>query len=249
MIKLGNVSLNSVPRIAVAISDEGANSSVVANHVDILEIRVDQFKSVDVDYVKKNIIERAKIDIPIILTVRNDEAESGRQSDISDKQKLDIFKATISLVDAVDIELKSPLVSEVVSLAKENNKLIIVSSHNFKETPQDEELERILSDAKKQGADIVKMATQANSKEDVKRLMAFTLKHENDNIITISLGSLGSISRLTAPSLGSLITYSYIGVQSAPGQLPLSRLQDDLRLYYPEYNQYMIDKFELLEYI
>lgn len=247
MIQLGTTSLNSIPRIAVSITDEESNEQIISKHIDVLEVRIDQFKDYGVEYVRRNIEERTKINIPIILTIRNDESEGGR-TDISDQHKYELFKAVVSSVDAIDIELKSPIVSKVVDLAKKNQKKVIISSHNFVETPNDAELEKILEGAKSEGADIVKMAMYANSAEDVKSFMAFTLKHKDEDIITMSLGSIGSISRLTFLAAGSLLTYSYIGKQSAPGQLPLHRLQDDLRVYYPAYNQHIIDHFELLEY-
>lgn len=198
-------------------------------------------------YVKSSIQTRLQTKIPIILTIRNDESEGGKTT-ISDDRKYEIFSNVISMIDAVDIELSSPILSKVVKLAKDNTKIVVISSHNFNKTASDDKLEEILENAKSQGADIVKIAMQANSLDDVKRLASFTLKNRDKNIITISLGSVGSISRLTFPSMGSLLTYSYIGKESAPGQLPLIRLQDDLRLYYPDYNQYLIEKYELLEF-
>ena len=246
MIKLGNTSFNGIPKIAVAIKDEVTNETIKSLHVDVLELRVDQYANLDIEYIVNNVRERKDSGPALILTVRNTESEGGK-SGISDDKKLEIFQAVTPLVDAIDIELSSPIVSEVIDLAKKNNKLVIVSSHNFTNTPEVSVLEDVLKDAIKKGADIVKVATQANSIEDVNQLMMFTLKHKDSNVITMSLGSVGSISRLTFPSVGSLLTYSYIGQPLAPGQIPLERLQKDLRLYYPKYNQYLIDKFNVLE--
>ncbi len=246
MIKLGNTSLNSIPKIAVAIKDEVTNETIKSLHVDVLELRVDQFADLDIEYIANNIRERKDNGPALILTVRNTESEGGK-SDISDDKKLEIFQAVTPLVDAIDIELRSPIISEVIDFAKKNKKLVIVSSHNFTDTPEAAILEDVLQEALKKGADIVKIAAQANSIEDVNQLMMFTMRHKEDNVITMSLGNIGSISRLTFPSVGSLLTYSYIGQPSAPGQIPLERLQKDLRLYYPKYNQYLIDTFNVLE--
>lgn len=246
MIKLGNTSLNSIPKIAVAIKGEVTNKTIKSLHVDVLELRVDQFADLNIEYIEDNIREWKDSGPALILTVRNSESEGGK-SDISDDKKLEIFQAVTPLVDAIDIELRSPIISEVIDFAKKNKKLVIVSSHNFNDTPEAAILEGVLQEALKKGADIVKIAAQANSIEDVNQLMMFTLKHKDDNVITMSLGSIGSISRLTFPSVGSLLTYSYVGQPSAPGQIPLERLQQDLRLYYPKYNQHLIDTFNVLE--
>ena len=247
MIKLGDAILNGAPRIVASVTDMESNQAIVSKHIDILEVRVDQFENIKLDHIKGNILQRSKTEIPIILTVRNDEAEGGGHEHISDDFKYEIFKTVISMVHAVDIELNSPIMSKVVDLAREQKKLVIISSHNVNETESNEKLEEILQKAKSHKADVVKMAMQANSLDDVRRFMTFTLKHKDDNVVTMSLGSVGSVSRLTFPSVGSLLTYSYIGKQSAPGQISIFRLQDDLRFYYPEYNQHFINKFEIIE--
>lgn len=243
MIKLGNISLGVIPRVAVSVADKESNETIISRHIDVLEIRADRFEDTGVDYVKDCVREKRRAQIPIILTVRNDEAEGGKTG-ISDDDKYKIFAGVISLVDAVDIELSSPLLAKAVNLVKENRKTAVVSAHNFKETVSDAILKNILDRAKEGGADIVKIAMQANSVEDIKRLAAFTLENRDKNIITVSLGRLGSISRLLFPLMGSLLTYSYISRETAPGQLPLERLQADMRFYYPDYNRYFIEKYE-----
>jgi 3-dehydroquinate dehydratase-1 len=239
MTTLGKMLLNSTPRVAVVITDKESNKNIQSLCVDVLEVRVDKFQSCDIDHIKGNILKRKKIGVPLILTIRNAKEEGGI-SHISDSVKLRIFESAAPLVDAIDIELNSLIISKVIKLAKKNKNLIIVSSHNFKDTPRDAELEKIFKNARKKGADIVKIATKANSLDDVNRLMQFTARHKKHHVITMSLGNIGSISRLTFPSAGSLLTYSYVGQPSAPGQIPLDVLQKHLRLYYPEYNQRFI---------
>lgn len=246
MIKLGTTSLNSAPRIAVAITDKESNETLMSLHIDVLEVRIDRFENLELDYIKNNILERKNTKIPLILTIRNDKAEGGK-SKILDETKLSIFEGITPIVDAIDIELSSLVISKVIKIAKKYKKTVIVSSHNLKETPKENILESILKKAIAKGADIVKIAARANSLDDVNKLMQFTLKHKKDNVITMALGSIGSISRLTFPSVGSLLTYSHLTQPSAPGQLPLDILQRHLRLYYPSYNQYFVKKYEILE--
>lgn len=246
MIKLGNTSLNGTPMIAVTITDQENNETLMSSHIDVLEVRIDQFENLKSDYIKNNILERKNTKIPLILTIRNDKSEGGK-SKISDKVKLSIFEGITPIVDAIDIELSSLVISKVIKIAKKHKKTVIVSSHNLKETPKENILESILKRAIARGANIVKIAAWANSSDDVNQLMQFTLKHKKDNVITMSLGNIGSISRLTFPSVGSLLTYSHLAKPFAPGQLPLDILQQHLRLYYPSYNQYFVKKYEILE--
>ncbi len=246
MIKIGKIELGKIPRIAIAIGDRENNKLIKSPFVDILEIRVDQFKKTDLAYIKSVIKTRRKIGIPLILTVRS--KEEGGQKNISNELKLKIFKENVSLVDAVDIELKSPILSEVVKTARKNKKIVIISWHNFKITPNDKILKDILSKAKRSGAHLVKIASKANKEEDLNRLMRFTIANKSKNIITISLGEIGSISRLTFPRFGSLITYAFINKPSGLGQRTLDELREHLRAYYPKYNEYYIIKSRTIEY-
>ncbi|MEW6556518.1 MAG: type I 3-dehydroquinate dehydratase [Elusimicrobiota bacterium] len=219
------------PKIAVVISDKEANNTIKKlSGIDILEIRVDQFKKLNLEYITDIVKIRKQTGLPLILTVRS--KEEGGEKKITDTVKLEIFKRAIRLVDVVDIELKSDIISAVVKLAKKNKKTVIVSFHNFKKTPVKKVLTGIVKKAKKLGADIVKIATQANKPDDVVNLMEFTRKYKAQNLITISLGKTGNISRLISPLFGSLIVYSYINKPYGTGQLPLTVLQDHLRLYY-----------------
>ena len=232
MIKIGKMKLGVLPRIAVSVNDTADNRLVKSFNVDILEVRVDQFKILDPEYVNGVIAVLRKIGIPLILTVRS--YEEGGEKNIPDELKLRIFQRAISSIDAVDIELKSPIISEVVKIAKKNKKLIIVSWHNFKLTPDDKSLKNILNDAKRKGAQLVKIAVKAGRADDVNRLMKFTIENRASNLITISLGQAGSISRLIFPMAGSLITYAYVTKPSGPGQIPLKELRGHLRVYYPQ---------------
>ena len=232
--KLSPALLKAFPHIVVAITDQETNDSITCLHIDAIEIRIDKFNNFDADYIKNNIERRKKTKIPIILTIRNLKSEGGDEK-ISDDLKLKIFQSGISMVDALDVELSFPLLSDVVRLAKKYKKTIIVSTHNFKSTPNSVDLEKFFKNAKKKGADIVKIAAHANSIDDMNRLLQFTLKHKNDSIITMSLGNLGSISRLLFPLAGSLLTYSCILAPCAPGQLPAKLLADHLRIYSPRY--------------
>ena len=246
MIKIGKIELGKIPRIAIAVTDKEENKIIKSLFVDILEIRVDQFKKLDPEYIHKIIANRKKIRVPLILTIRN--KEEGGQRDISDELKLKIFRENISLVDAVDIELKSPILTELIKIAKKNKKIVIISSHNFKLTPNDKILKDVLSEAKKRGANLVKIAVKANRSEDVTRLLKFTMENKAKNLIIISLGEIGTISRLVFPAVGSLITYAYVSRPSGLGQRSFEELKEHLRIYYPRYNQNYIIKSRIIEY-
>jgi 3-dehydroquinate dehydratase type I len=104
-----------------------------------------------------------------------------------------------------------------------------VSYHNFKGTPPLEELQKNVQEAKKKGADIVKIATYV---EDVsKNVILFDLLKwagEEDIALTaVGMGDRGNISRVMAPMLGSALYYAPMDEEyaTAPGQLTKADLE------------------------
>lgn len=246
MIKIGNLTLGEIPRIVVSVSDLETEEELKNSRFDVLEVRADLCKEISEVNVRQVVERGARVGIPVILTVRNDPAE-GAVREISDQQKYDIFNSLISLVDAVDIEGRSPLLSQVVDLAREHQKTVIVSSHNFQETLPDVDLDAMVEKARQQGADIIKIAMHANTDEDLRRMAAIMMRHPDKKLVTISLGEIGSVSRLVFPLLGSLLTFSFLNKATAPGQIPLKQLQSDLRRYSVSYRQYWNDRFGVAE--
>ena len=234
MIKIGGIKLGQVPRIALVIGDRENLRVIGPGKVDFLELRVDQFQKTNPAYVTQVIKSRKKTGLPLILTIRA-KKEGGRKS-VPDKVRIELFNSVITLVDAVDIELNSVIIKRIIRLAHSNKKPVIASYHNFKITPDIEKLKFLILKAKRQGADIVKIAVKANKMTDVTGLLELTLKYKQKNLITISLGNIGVISRLFFPLAGSLLNYAYLNKPSASGQLPLSVLRQYLSLYYPAGN-------------
>ncbi len=72
----------------------------------------------------------------------------------------------------MDIEVESDkvLMNEIIMSARTHSTSIIISYHNFEETPALPELEQIVSDCRIAGADVVKIASQVNHTEDLQNL-------------------------------------------------------------------------------
>lgn len=226
-LKIGTFTLGEIPRV-VAVIDEFLDMRRIGElkkiGVDILEIRVDKLGTdipslcVFIDKIKKT------AGFPCIGTIRETAENKDKRSDI--------FKAIMPFVDAVDIEGDTSINRQVIAHA--TGKTIIVSEHDFEKTPDIAHLESIAAKAESLGADIVKIATLAKNRHDVARLMAFTASG-NRNLVTIAMGEYGIIARVLAPMFGSLFTYGYVTKSIAPGQLPVGKLIEELRLYYPAF--------------
>lgn len=223
---IGNLELGTYPRI-VAIIDilrpiEGIKN-IKEMGADIFEIRVDCF-TIEFDKILAYVRTiRETLEVPIIGTIR--------ETPYTKSHRLSMFNSLLPYLDAIDIELDTSLAQAVIDQAK--NKTIIVSEHNYECTPTDQEMTRMVLDAKSQGADIVKLAVTATNQHDLIRFLAFT-ENCQENIVAIAMGEIGKLSRVVAPLYGSLFTYAYIGEQVAPGQLSLKEMVEEIARYYPK---------------
>ena len=197
----------------------------------VLEVRVDLFREVDLPSLKDRLKQlRRQVELPIIATVRRKDEGGGRR--YSERQRLHILRSLMPPVDAVDIEFRSrTIIGEVVTEAKLQDRLVLISYHNLEETPPDATLEDIALRAKDMGADLVKIAAHANSRRDVARLLSFTYRCPHIPLVTISMGRMGSISRVAAPMFGSRLSYARVESESAPGQLDVRSLKGELERF------------------
>ena len=247
MIKLGKITLNGTPRIAVGFRDK-VRASLIKDAqqfgLDIAELRIDQYSSFESKYVLKE-ISKFKC-FPTIATIRS--KKEGGGWNLSEQERLHLFQAIMPKIDAVDIELSAKeILPEVVKKAHAHKKLVMISSHNFDRTPNIETLDKITKEAKKKGGDIVKIATVALKRSDIQTLANFTVNNASKNLIVIAMGSAGMISRIFFPLLGSLMTYASIGEPTAPGQLDYETTFDYLRRFYSQFNEEKINSLKLLQ--
>jgi 3-dehydroquinate dehydratase-1 len=220
------------PMIALSITDkdlENTLNNAKLNCIDIIELRIDQFENKELNHVKEVANKVKSYDFYTIATVRS-KIEGG--SDIPDSERLKIFYAVIDFVDIVDIEYTSTNIKEKVKeIAKNKGKLLLMSYHDFEKTPSENEIQKLIDDCKAQGADIVKYAFKANTFEDVARVMCITNKNKDKNIVAISMGEIGKITRVAGFMFGSLITYTYIGQSFAPGQIEVKKLNELIEFF------------------
>lgn len=218
------------PKIILAVTDAERNGRIKQAGADVLELRVDLFRSLEIPYVRDQIKKRRALKIPLLLTVRNQKAE-GALRNWDDHKKKDIMLAVMDMVDMVDIELSSALLKDVLTHARRLKKRVIVSKHDFEHTPA--HLESIFKKALSTRADIIKLAMKANSFDDVFRMIEFTRQHRKHPLITMSIGPMGTVSRLVLPAAGSLYAYTFLNKPTAPGQIDAKTLRAHLKFYYP----------------
>lgn len=236
-----------VPLTAVGFSDSASPQTLMEAKIhglDVAELRIDLYASSDTAYVVSEIKKFSNF--YTLATIRL--ASEGGNWEGNEAQRLALFHDILPCVDAVDIELHAEeILPKVVKDAHAQKKLVLISYHNFQETPSLIELQSIMNSAWDQGADLVKIAVHANQPEDVQTLAQLTLANKDKRLITIAMGADGLVSRAFFPVLGSRITFAYLDKPTAPGQLRFQEMFDLLRQFYPRFNQRKINELEILE--
>ena len=83
------------------------------------------------------------------------------------------------------------------------------------------------------GADIPKLAVMPQSKRDLLALLEVTLEMSEAlecPIVTMSMSSIGMVSRLVGETFGSVLTFGAVGQRSAPGQPGARELAEVLEM-------------------
>lgn len=212
-----------------------------SNNADLIEWRIDFFDQVEdaeklVETAKK--LRQVMSEMPLLTTFRT-HFEGGVKK-LSEEEYFDICRVLIKekATDLLDLELfrKTSKLKEIIAEAHENNIYIIMSNHDFDKTPATSELERRLTLMKTFGADIAKIAVMPNSARDVLNLLLATdnIKYKlNCPLITMAMGDLGKVTRISGEVFGSCLTFGTIGDASAPGQIESTNLKgilDTLKL-------------------
>ena len=130
----------------------------------------------------------------------------------------------------IDSELPEDIKNEVQQWVKDSSSELMLSYHNFKETPKFEVLMEVISKLKDDGADVIKIACMAREEED--NLIVMDLYREHDRLVAFCMGDDGRESRVTALFFGEKMTYAAPSEDQlvAPGQLTYGELSDLLNL-------------------
>lgn len=159
----------------------------------------------------------------LVFTLRT-RAEGG-QIELSSEEYVQIIKEVAQLYqpDYIDFEYFSykDVFDQMLDFPN-----LVLSYHNFQETP--ENLMEILSELTSLNPKIVKIAVMANTEQDVLDLMNFTRGFKTLNpeqeYVTISMGKVGKVSRITSDVTGSSWSFASLDEASAPGQISLSSM-------------------------
>ena len=147
---------------------------------------------------------------------------------VLDAKRIKLLKVAIESGAAyVDIEIESSIEfkQDIISHAKKNDCKIIISYHNYENTPSSNELHAIIDSCFDSGAHIAKIATTAQSTSDSARILGL-YSHYN-SLVALAMGEKGKITRVANISLGSPFTFAAISddKKTAPGQLTVAEMK------------------------
>lgn len=239
-----NTAVKTIVPITAKTKEQAlAQAQVIANtaDADLAEFRIDllSFAS-DTKQVIALGHELKKIlgNKPMIATIRT--KNEGGQLEISDVDYGKTYQAYLKnpFMDWLDVEMfrDQKVVSEIVQKAHQKKVLIVMSNHDFQKTPSQDEIEKRLLKQDQMGADILKIAVMPKSKQDVFTLMNATLKVSQQTtkpLLTMSMGQLGTISRVATANMGGSYSFGMIGQASAPGQIDVTKLKQILQTVQP----------------
>jgi 3-dehydroquinate dehydratase-1 len=196
--------------------DEGA---------DLLEWRLD----VSRDPAVETVLPQSPL--PVIATVRSLE-QGGHFAGTREEQLRLLIRAATSGSSYVDWEFRpgEPLPDELSVMRQR----VILSYHDFEQTPADGELESLFDQMAASNTGVVKVVTLAKRMEDNISLLNLIGRGRKRGIevVAFCLGPLGRISRLACLLMGGAFTYAALesGAEAAPGQLTLARMSQLLEL-------------------
>ena len=190
---------------------------------DIIEWRADYLPKEAILQVAPAIFEKFA-GRELVFTLRT-RAEGG-EIDLSPEEYIHLIKEVAQLYqpDYIDIEYYSykDVFEEMLDFPN-----LILSYHNFQETP--ENMMEILSELTSLNPKLVKVAVMAHTEQDVLDLMNYTRGFKTLNpeqeYVTISMGKVGKVSRITADVTGSSWSFASLDEASAPGQISLANMK------------------------
>ena len=216
-IQIKNLTIGAgIPKICVPLTgttrekicQEAEDAKKAA--ADLVEWRADFFEELMNPEACQNVLEAlAEIlgETPLLFTIRTSEEGGNITISLEDYAACNINIAKGKKADLVDVEVMSNSEEKkklVAELQKEGVK-VIASSHDFHKTDSQEVLLNRFREMEKSGADILKMAEKP--------------------LVSMAMGSIGSITRISGENFGSGITFGTVGAASAPGQFPIGELR------------------------
>ena len=184
-------------------------------------LKKSDYAEIRFDFLNPNLVpdalQQIKKDLRKCVCTLRPVSEGGKFSE-SEKNRISIIKLIAEYNPfLLDVELNTLSKNKNLRRYLKNTGTdILVSWHNFKQTPSNSALKKKLTQMKKISNNI-KIVTMAKSINDATQVLSL-YKNNNTKLIAFSMGNYGRISRILCMFLGSPYTYVSLGKPVAPGQ-------------------------------
>ena len=187
---------------------------------DLFELRLDRLVNC-IDEVKAAI---DRLPARFIITARD--PREGGANHLSAPRRRALLLQFLPRAAWVDVELRSArLLQSVLRSAEAKNIRKIISFHDFESTPSASRLDKIASDARSLGADVIKVATRTDTFAQFDRLLDFFDRPRAAAVAAMGMGKLGRASRLELARRDSVLKYAHLGSPAAPGHVSIRDLR------------------------
>jgi 3-dehydroquinate dehydratase type I len=192
-----------------------------AQHADLIEVRLDGLTAHDRI---SDIPSCSKT--PLIATNKSTEQHGKFSGTETERQKI-LVDAARNGFTYVDVDLGAPNRTELISKLHEAGAKVIVSFHDFEQTPTVAQLNKVLEEEVALDADVCKIITTARSVKDNLITLNFVSEaFTKARIVCFAMGDLGKQSRLVSPVFGAFFTFASLDEKrkTAKGQLTIQEM-------------------------
>ena len=167
----------------------------------------------------------------LLFTFRSEEQGGELRNDRVGANLEPVMKTAIGsgCIDIVDIEVTcgNYKIVRATTAAHSEGVTVLMSYHDTRKTPHDEEVIDKLRNMEILGGDILKIAVTPKNEFDTRRIMDLNRRMVSESykpIVLIAMGEKGVKSRFKCKETGSCLTFATVGQESAPGQLEAADL-------------------------
>ena len=193
-----------------------------AQHADLIEIRLDSLNKHD------RIADIPSCSqTPLIATNKSIVCNGKFSGSETERQKV-LMEAARNGFEYVDVDLGTTKQTELIRNLHEVGAKVIVSFHDFEQTPTLLQLGEVLEEQVALGADVCKIITTARSVEDNLITLNFVSEaSKKAKIVCFAMGELGKHSRVVSPVFGAFFTFASLDEKrkTAKGQLTIQEMK------------------------
>ena len=213
---------------------------ISSHHPDVIEWRIDYYDQLDnQQHIKESLeaIQPMVREIPILLTFRH-VSEGGVNKEASQETRLSVIRTACEagLIEMVDVEKANEpeFLEAVKAVVKKHGVKLVLSNHDFQKTPAEEEIVASIKACEKMGADVAKIAVMPRTFTDVLTLAKATYRARTQEVdiplITVSMGEMGSLTRVLGGEFGSDLSFLCSSGASGPGQIDIEEFREMTRM-------------------